>query len=267
MKTASLPRFVTLLALALPSAAFAEDERTESNNISGYSTLGIAALPEYEGADDYQILPLVDGKLSFGERYVAIQGTAIRANVIAADKIEFGPVASFTFGRDADIKNAAVADLGRIKDAYEVGAFAATTFDVAGNDSLRLSLQGVHDVSDVHGGYVIAASATYAAPVGERVNLQFDLGASYASDDYAETYFSVTPAGAVASGLPQFAAKGGLKDVGAQIIASYRIGDNWGIAATATYRRLLGDFADSPVVKAGGSADQLSGGVGVFFTF
>ncbi|WDA39642.1 MipA/OmpV family protein [Erythrobacter sp. BLCC-B19] len=267
MKTASFSRFAPILVLALPSAAFAQDETSDSNDVSGYATIGIAAVPEYEGADDYQILPLVDGRVNFGERYVAIQGTTIRANVIAAEGIEFGPVASFTFGRDGDIANAAVADLGRIKDAYEVGAFAAKTFGLAGNDSLRLAVQGVHDVSDVHGGFVVTASATYAAPVGERLNLLFDLGASYASDDYAETYFAVTPAGAAASGLPQFAAKGGLKDVGAQVTASYRIGDNWGIAATAGYRRLLGDFADSPVVTSGGSADQLSGGVGVFFTF
>ncbi|MFO6448026.1 MipA/OmpV family protein [Erythrobacter sp. NE805] len=267
MKTASLSRFVPLLVLALPSAAYAEDNGSETNDVSGYTTIGIAAVPDYESADDYQILPLVDGRVTFGERYVAIQGTAIRADVIAAEGFEFGPVASFTFGRDADIKNAAVADLGRIKDAYEVGAFAAKTFNLAGNDNLRLAVQGVHDVSDVHGGYVVTASATYAAPVGERLNLLFDLGASYASDDYAETYFSVTPASSSASGLPQFTAKGGLKDVGAQVTASYRIGDNWGVAATAGYRRLLGDFADSPVVTSGGSADQLSGGVGVFFTF
>jgi outer membrane scaffolding protein for murein synthesis (MipA/OmpV family) len=84
----------------------------------------------------------------------------------------------------------------------------------AEDDSLRLWVQGAHDVSDVYGGCVIAAGAIFVAPVGERQNLQFDLGASDASDDYAETCFSVTPAGATASGLPQFAAKGGLKDVG-----------------------------------------------------
>ncbi|WP_439534720.1 MipA/OmpV family protein [Polymorphobacter sp.] len=94
-----------------------------------------------------------------------------------------------------------------------------------------------------------------------------DVGASYANDDYAATYFTVTPAGGLASGLAAFDAKGGLKDVGAQLTASYRIGDNWGFAVNAGYRRLLGDFADSPVVAKGGSADQLSGGVGIFFSF
>jgi outer membrane scaffolding protein for murein synthesis (MipA/OmpV family) len=266
--THALIHTLTLGALLFtPSIAFAQEEPADTDEISGYTTIGIAAVPEYEGADEHQILPLVDGKVFWGERYVAIEGATIRANIINAKGFEFGPAASFTFGRDAKIKDRAVAQLGEIDDAYELGAFAAMSFDVGGNDTVRLGVQGVHDVSDVHGGFVVTASGTYTAPVGERLNLMFDLGASYANDDYAETYFAVTPAGSLASGLPAFNAKGGLKDVGAQLTASYRIGDNWGIAANAGYRRLLGDFADSPVVSGGGSADQLSGGIGVFFTF
>jgi MipA family protein len=250
-----------------PSIALAQDKPEESDEFSGYTTIGIAAVPDYEGAYDHRILPLVDGRLNWGERYIAVEGPAIRANILNSETVEFGPIAAFTFGRDDDIENLAVAQLGDIDDAYEVGLFGAVNFDLGGNDALRLGVQGVHDVSDVHDGFVITANATYTAPIGKRLTLMLDIGASYASDDYAETYFSVTPAGSLASGLATFNAEGGLKDVGAQLTATYRIGDNWGIAANAGYRRLLGDFADSPVVANGGSADQLSGGVGVFFTF
>ena len=266
-----IPNLIRPLALGTlllsPAIAAAQDQPADAAEFSGYTTIGIAAVPDYEGADDHRILPLVDGKVQWGERYVAIEGPAIRANVLASKTFEFGPVASLTFGRDAKIKDQAVARLGKIDDAYELGAFGAVKFGIGDNDTLRLGVQGVHDVSDVHGGFVITASATYTAPVGERLNLMFDLGASYANDDYAATYFAITPAGSLASGLPTYAAEGGIKDVGAQLTASYRIGDNWGIAANAGYRRLLGDFADSPVVASGGSADQLSGGIGVFFTF
>lgn len=253
--------------LLTPSIALAQDAPEESDEFSGYTTIGIAALPDYEGADEHRILPLVDGKVFWGERYVALEGPAIRSNILNSKAFEFGPIASFTFGRDDDIENRAVAQLGAIDDAYEVGLFGAVKFEIGGNDTVRLGVQGVHDVSDVHDGFVITANATYTAPVGERLTLMVDLGASYASDDYAATYFTVTPTGSLASGLAAFDAQGGLKDVGGQLTATYRIGDNWGVAANAGYRRLLGDFADSPVVANGGSADQLSGGVGVFFTF
>jgi outer membrane scaffolding protein for murein synthesis (MipA/OmpV family) len=264
----TLIRSIALGALTLSSAvAAAQDTATEDDDLSGYSTIGIAAVPEYEGADEHRILPLVDGKLILGERYLAVEGPTLRANILNSETVELGPIASFTFGRDDGIEDRAVAQLGELDDAYELGAFAAALFDIGGNDNLRLAVNGVHDVSDVHGGFVITAGATYTAPVGDRFRLMIDVGASYASDDYAETYFSVTPEGSVVSGLPAFAAKGGIKDLGTQLTASYRIGDNWGIAAQATYRRLLGDFADSPVVAVGGNADQLSGGIGVFFSF
>lgn len=263
-----LIRTLTLGTLLLtPALAMAQDKPEEADGFSGYSTIGIAALPDYEGADDHRILPLVDGRLNWGERYLAVEGPAIRANIVNSESFEFGPLASFTFGRDEDIADRAVARLGDIDDAYEVGLFGAVNFRLGGNDTLRLGVAGVHDVSDVHDGFVVTGSATYTAPVGKRITLMFDLGASYASDNYARTYFSVTPAGTLASGLAAFNAEGGLKDVGAQITATYRIGDNWGIAANAGYRRLLGDFADSPVVAVGGNPDQLSGGLGVFFTF
>lgn len=253
--------------LFTPAIALAQDKPAKSDEFSGYTTIGVAAVPDYEGADDHRILPLVDGKLFLGERYLAVEGPAIRANVLNSQTFEFGPVASFTFGRDDAIKDRAVARLGTIDDAYEVGLFGAVNFDIADTHKLRLGVQGVHDVSNVHDGLVVSANATYSTTVGERLSVMVDVGASYASDDYAATYYSITPAGSVASGLTAFNAKGGLKDVGAQLTASYRIGDNWGFAANAGYRRLLGDFADSPVVSKGGSADQLSGGVGVFFTF
>lgn len=264
----NLNRTLVLGTLFLaPSIALAQDKPEENDEFSGYTTIGIAGIPDYEGADDHRILPLVDGKLSWDERYIAVEGPAIRANVLNSETFEFGPVASFTFGRDDEIKDQAVARLGETDDAYEVGLFSAVNFKLAGNDTLRLGVQGVHDVSNVHDGFVITANATYTAPAGKRLTLMVDVGASYASDDYADTYFDVTPAGTLASRLTTFNCEGGLKDVGAQLTATYRIGENWGIAANVGYRRLLGDFADSPAVSGGGSADQLSGGVGVFFTF
>lgn len=253
--------------LLTPAIALAQDAPAKPDKLSGYTTIGVSALPDYEGADDHRILPLVDGKIFLGERYAALEAATLRVNIINANGFEFGPVASLTFGRDDEIENRAVAQLGQIDDAYELGAFGAVSFDLGGNDKVRFAVQGVHDVSDVHGGFVISASASYTAPVGERLNLIFDLGSSYANDDYAATYFSVTPSGSVASGLPGFTAQGGFKDVGAQLTVSYRIGNNWGIAANAGYRRLLGDFADSPVVADGGNANQLSGGIGVFYSF
>lgn len=240
---------------------------SEDDRLHGYSVIGVAAIPEYEGADKMDVIPFVNGRLTLGERYIAIEGVTLRANVLATEGFEFGPVANLTFGRDAKIKSNAVARLGKIDEAYEIGGFAAASFAVGENGRARFAVQAVHDVSNVHDGWVATASARYSHQFGKRFTVGAEATASYADDKYAQTYYSVTPVGALASGLPQFAAKGGLKDVGATLTASYQVTPRWSINAYGGYRRMLGKFADSPVVDREGNANQLSAGIGIGFAF
>ena len=77
----------------------------------------------------------------------------------------------------------------------------------------------------------------------------------------------MTPAGARASGLRHFDAKGGVKDFGTSLTAVYALSPKWSLIGFGGYRRLVGDFKDSPVVRDAGRADQFSGGVGIGFRF
>lgn len=251
----------------LPTYAQAQDRADADDKLNGFATIGIAAIPEYEGADHHRFIPLVNGRLAKGERYIAVEGTAFRANIVGAKGFEFGPVLNIGFGRDNDVEDKAVARLPEIDDAYEVGAFGAVSFSAGGKGTIRASLQGVRDVSDVHDGFAFTAGASYSTPIGKRTLISVELSSSYVDDAYAETYFSVTPAGSAASGLSRFTAQAGLKDVGLSLTTSYQVTDNWGIVGYASYRRLLGDFADSPVVSRNGSADQFSGGLGIAYSF
>ncbi len=81
------------------------------------------------------------------------------------------------------------------------------------------------------------------------------------------TYFGVSEAGSVRSGLATYTAEGGLKDIGVQATMTYQLTDRWGLVGRASYTRLLGDAANSPIVQGEGSADQFRGGVGLSFKF
>jgi outer membrane protein len=48
---------------------------------------------------------------------------------------------------------------------------------------------------------------------------------------------------------------------------SYQFDDRWGVFGYARYARLVGDAANSPIVRAFGSRNQLSGGIGLNYTF
>ncbi|MBA3880535.1 MAG: hypothetical protein C0500_12560 [Sphingobium sp.] len=267
----ALMPIIALSMLAQPAAAQtanpAPQEAEEDHGFHGTTAVGLGAVPEYEGADAYRIIPLANGRVYFDRRYVELDGLAIRGNILNGRRVEFGPVAHLTFGRRDKIDSAAVARLGRSNDAYEIGAFVATTLPVGKHGEVRLALEGVHDVAQVHNGWIGTASVGYAHRFGERFRLTGTASVSGASDDYARRYFTVTPQGSATSGLAAFDARGGIKDVGLSVGAAYKVTDRWSIVGFAGYKRLLSDFAKSPVVGREGSANQLSGGLGVGFHF
>ena len=262
--------FLTTAAVLGGSDARAQQTSSADRRaVSGSIAAGVATVPDYEGATEQRVIPLIAGDVHWGARYVAIEGTSARLNLLNSRTLEAGPVANLTFGRRADAKPLAVRALGRIKDAYEVGAFAAITTRslLRGGDEVRLRGQATRDVSDVHDGWTYEAALGYRMPVSRRFFVATETSLRFADDDYAATYFSVTPAGAAASGLRVDTARGGLKDIGTSLTAVYALSPQWSLIGFGGYRRLVGDFKDSPVVRDAGRADQFSGGIAIGFRF
>jgi len=259
----------TLVLATLSAASPASQAQDGSNAVSGYFAFGAAILPEYEGADALQGIPFIAGRLQWGHEYIAIEGTSVRANILSSPSWELGPIASWTFGRDDDVENAAVARMAPVDDTLELGGFVAHSWADVGmkGDALRLELKALGDTGDVHGGWQSTVTAGYMAALDGRWTVGADVSATLASDDFANTYFGVSATDAAASGLPAFRARGGLKDVGISVNASYALDGNWSLVGYAGYRRLVGDAADSPIVDHAGSPDQFSAGMGVGFSF
>ena len=84
---------------------------------------------------------------------------------------------------------------------------------------------------------------------------------------YQRAYFGVTPAASLASGLPAYRPGGGVHAVALASGLSYQLNNRWGLFGYARYERLVGDAAKSPIVRELGSRNQLSGGIGLNYTF
>jgi len=263
--------FVTTASVMMSfDTAFAQEtDAREQDNFSGTIITGVASIPEYEGANHQSIIPLVAGELRWENRYFAVDGITARANVLNSRNFEFGPVADITFGRSKDVKSGSVRALGLVDDAYQVGAFAALKLPtlLTEGDELRLSVQGTRDVSGVHEGWLGEVSLRYRLPVSSKFSLSADASVRFADDKYAKTYFSISTPGAEVSGLDAFEAEGGVKDLGASLTATYALTDRWAILAFGGYRRLVGDFGNSPVVSDAGDQNQLTAGIGIGFNF
>ena len=68
-------------------------------------------------------------------------------------------------------------------------------------------------------------------------------------DDYAMTFFGVSPEQAATSTLPAYEARGGLHAVRFGVNAGYRIDGAWSVGGRIGTARLRGDAANSPITR------------------
>ncbi|MEO0915493.1 MAG: MipA/OmpV family protein [Pseudomonadota bacterium] len=254
---------VAFVGVALSAASVsAQDAAPE------FVGLGVGAAPDFFGSDDIEAVPFVFGRFNFGQTRLELDGLSGRVDVANSGSIGFGPAFRYRFGRD-DVENAQVNALADIDDAVEIGGFVryAQPAGWTPGDRFSLQLDILTDVSDSHDGTIASLTASYAYRPAPRLGLTFAASTTYGSENFVDTYFSVTTADSVASGLTEFSAGGGFTDVGLSAFATYQINDNWGLVGTLSARRLVEDAADSPIVRDAGSETQVFAGFGVTYNF
>lgn len=268
-----------LLATATPAFAQAEAPLPDPNDQSDTFTIGggAAFIPDYEGSDDYRLIPAAAVRGRVGGIAFFSRGTYLYADLIprGSGKIEFdaGPIVGVRFNRTGKIKDDAVDALPELNKAIEIGGFAGITAHGLTNpyDALSFRLDVVKDVGNAHESTIISPTVEFGTPLSRTLYVGASLGADWAGDGYADYYYSVPPTDALASGLAPFEAEGGFKSWKAAFLANQSLtGDlthGLSLFASASYGRLAGDFRRSPIVSDRGSATQWFGAVGLGYTF
>ncbi|MBU2090698.1 MAG: MipA/OmpV family protein [Alphaproteobacteria bacterium] len=269
MKSTILPRLPhTLLAAValstLPFAALAQQTGKGDWEVM----LGAGGLfqPEYEGSDEYEVSPLPLLMVNYRD-LVFLRGPVLGANVFTlkgpqpGDELQIGPLVRYSMGRDQDDSDD-LRGMGDIDGGFEVGGFIAYS---TGPWSAGLTM--FRDVSDAHDGLTMELSAGHRMSLGPKLMLRSEVSATWADDDYTQSFFGVTGMQSARSGMRQYAAEGGFKDAGITLDLDYRLTESWGITGRLGYKRMLGDAADSPLVKDRGSEDQFSTGLFVSYKF
>jgi len=257
-------RFAALVggaAIALSAApAAAQDE--ESGERDWIVSLGAGARisPKYPGADNYGFSPMpIFGLRREGDPLpVEAPDEGAGFGFLGDDSaFDFGPTLQFERKREEEDVGAPV---GEVDFTVEAGAFAQVYL----GDNFRIRAEGRkglggHDgwVGDIMADFVLRDESTYVFTIGPR--------ARWADNDYHDAYFGVTPGVATAAGIPAFNPDDGFYSIGAYAGLTYMLGRRWGVYTYAGYDRLIGDAADSPIVRSFGSRDQFSGGIGLFF--
>lgn len=274
----------TALLAATPALAQSADPGAatplpDPNDQSDTVTIaaGGAFIPDYEGSNDYRLIPAaaIRGRVS-GISFFT-RATYLYVDFIprGEGKVEFdaGPIVGVRLNRTGKVKDDFVDLLPERKAAIEVGGFAGVTVHGLTNpyDALSVRLDVVKDVGDAHGSAVFTPTIDFGTPLSRTTYVGLSLSADWVAGDYADYYYSITPADALASGLPAFNADGGFKGWKLGLLANQSLsGDltkGFSIFGTASYSRLSGDFKRSPIVDQRGSPTQWLAALGVAYTF
>ncbi|MBA2466160.1 MAG: MipA/OmpV family protein [Sphingomonas sp.] len=275
--------FLWAAALCVPSPAWAQEGEAlpspEEVRAGDGFTIGVGGgiVSDYEGSNDYRLIPAAAIRGKFGGISFQTQGTYLHVDLISggAGNLEFnaGPIVGVRLNRTGKIEDDVVDLLPERKTAFEVGGFAGISATGLTNpyDSLGIKLAVVKDVGSAHESAIFSPSLDFSTPLSRTFFVGASLSADFVADGYADYYFSVTPAEALVSGLPAFNAGGGMKSWKVGLLANQSLsGDlrrGLSVFGLSSYSRLVGDFKDSPIVSDRGSANQWLGALGLAYSF
>jgi outer membrane protein len=267
-------------ALANSEDQLPDGERKQPDRYSLTLGIGGGIAPEYEGSGDYGFQPggVIQGKVDgfdFQVRGPNIYVDLVRDAPDSKLNIIAGPVAQVRFDRTSrkDLNDPRVALLGTRDTAVELGGYVGIGKKgfLIPPASLTFDLAFVHDVAGAHDSFILTPGVALSSPVSQRAFARWGVSADYVGKGYGRTYFDV-PAIAAPGALPTFATNGGgFKSIGTTLLLTHDLGgDNrkgWALFGLGGYKRLLGQYARSPIVREAGDADQFLAVAGVAYAF
>ena len=190
--------------------------------------------------------------------------------------VQLGPVGVINFNRSSlkGIDDLRIRALGKVNTAIELGGYVGlgkTGVITSEYDRLSVSVSYRHDVNSAHDSGIWQPSLNYLTPLSRKAVVGLFASAEHVERGYATTYYGITAAQSVASGLPAYGARGGWKNYTLGALGSVALtGDllhGFKLVGGGTYARLLNGFSYSPVVRIAGKSSQWLGVVGLAYTF
>jgi outer membrane scaffolding protein for murein synthesis (MipA/OmpV family) len=219
--------------------------------------------PSYPGSDDFSVIGYPS--LSFRragtvERFSA-PDDGLSFSFLDESVFRVGVVGRFVGGRYYQ-DNRELVGLDKIDWAVEPGVFVEywPLEFLRARAEIRRGFGG-------HEGFVADFGLDAVQRFGA-VTLSLGPRLSLGDGEFTRTYFGVTPVEAALNGqVTAYRPSGGITSVGATGAVSYDWSPQWSTTAFVTYKHLVGDAADSPIVQEFGSEHQFGLGLTVSYSF
>lgn len=268
---------VSCIGLLVTSTnSYAYENESENNwDVS----IGIGAMfdSKYEGSDNTEVeaMPYID--IEWNDLVFLNPGDGLGVHLYDRDDLTVDLSVGYEEGRKESDDRKNLQGLGNIDGAatanlnmeYELGPispYIGISQHLGGTDGIEAEI-GIESMIPFA---ALAGDISFDDDMGddneelEGAALMFGVSATWADDNYMEGFFGVNSIRSSNSGLSQYTATSGFKSVDTEIGVMYPIDENWSFNVQAGYSQLIGDAADSPIVKDEG---QVFGGAFISYRF
>lgn len=236
--------------------------------------IGVAPIfsPAWQGSKDMALSVFPDLRVSYGDLLFASVPEGIGLNAINRNGWRAGPLVKIGFGRDEDDGGSpfqiaggsdALIGMGNVKVAGEAGGFVEHSFGPRQTWRARAEVRqgfGGHD------GLLADVSLNHRSRIGRAI-ISVGPRASFASRDFMQTYFGVSSAQSLRTGLAPYRADGGLLSYGVGGTVIRPLDRNSALTLFTSLERLGDPAGDSPLVRERGRRTQFTLGLGYSYRF
>ncbi len=216
--------------------------------------------PEFLGSRDYTFSgrPIIDIHAAGAREWLTLPNDAFSLTLYQTGNFRAGAAGDYLNNRTHNDDPSALRGLHDIDYTLELGGFAEY-YPVPFVRTRVELLQGVTGAdglaANLMADFIYSPDPRWLFTVGPRLQI--------VNEQYQSAFFTDN----AASGLTPYHAAGGINSAGADATARYNLTECFSIRAFGEWDRLLGDAADSPIVKQRGSADQFEVGLGAAYKF
>lgn len=240
-----------VLALTVPNIAYADKWQVTLGAGGGYA-------PKYEGSDkmEFVALPVID--VEWNQLIFLNPGDGLGVHLYRDESFAVDASIGYDMGRDAsdsselrglgDVDGAATLNLSAEYELGPVTPTIAISKHLGGTDGLlaEFGLETMVPLGDMDEMSGPEPTGFGRPPVPA---LMFGVATTWADDNYMADYFGVTATQSAASGLRRYTASSGFKSAAVHGGFVYPFLESWAFNVHLEYSQLLGDAADSPIVK------------------
>ena len=276
MKT--ITTIAATMLVIVPVSVFAQD--AAEDNFAGHDIFftvsgGLVSAPSFLGSGETSVYALPNISAAIGDRLNVSLLDGVSYDVYKDDNLTAGALLTYDFGREdtpsdhglllSNVANSEITGLGDIEATAEIGGYIEYSIgNVKATLEIRKGVDGGHD------GIAGDVDVSYNAPVkifGKQSGISFGPTASFSDDSYASTFFDVSTAQSVASGISEYDADGGFMSYGLHASAYVPLNQNVALVGFAAFEQLTGDVARSSIVQERGAEEQVTAGLILNYTF